>query len=418
MRTSNTTQEKLLKLVLLYKVLCFIITLVLLGYMHDALISPFFLHNFWYLVFLFMGLVLYIPLFRSMYTLLSLAVLEYFAVLLYAYFEPHILFMEFLWIPGILMEIALILKPPASIAAVLVLGIPGSIFFSYATQASTAILVSVQEREYPLSILILLFYVPVTALIITISVLRVKTQKLNTTAESLEAVNQQLEKMNQSITSKMFRLENDSTMEERRRISKEIHDTAGYVFTNVIMMLQAASAILYKDTDKAAGIIMDARDCSERGVNEIRHILRNIRDNGPSRLSLQNEIHDTGRSFQKATGTSVTIDYGNWPKTLSPKLDSFFISFIQEALTNAVKHGNSTAINIQCWRTDTDISMKITDNGKGAELPIERGIGIASIEDYIRQVSGTVRIRNHGLGFEISVIIPLSAIDSEESPKE
>ena len=34
------------------------------------------------------------------------------------------------------------------------------------------------------------------------------------------------------------------------------------------------------------------------------------------------------------------------------------------------------------------------------------------------QVSGTVRIRNHGLGFEISVIIPLSAIDSEEPPKE
>jgi signal transduction histidine kinase len=336
-----------------------------------------------------------------------LIIMDYFAVLLYQYFEPHDMFIEFLWLPEILTAIALIMPSPLNIFLTLLFGIPGSLFLSYGFNTAQVILIGEQRFQYYAASLF--FYVPVTLLSIIIGQISFYAVRLRKRTGTLELINAQLDKINRDITAKIFRLQNDTTLEERKRISKEIHDTAGYVFINLIMMLQAVSAILYKDTAKAENLINDARDYAERGINEIRHILRHIRAYSPVPPGIQNVLFDIGQSFQKATGVELTIDYGNWPASFSKKLDSFFISLLQEALTNALKHGNATAVTVMCWTNASHIAMRITDNGKGAVLPVRKGIGISAVEDFTDQQNGSLSIQAGETGFKITVTIPLEA---------
>ena len=152
------------------------------------------------------------------------------------------------------------------------------------------------------------------------------------------------------------------------------------------------------------------RDYAERGINEIRHILQNIRSYAPTRISLQNEIHKLGSAFSRATEVKIDFNYGNWPKTISENIDSLYLSFIQESLTNALKHGHATSISISCLINNNSYFMSVTDNGRGATLPIKKGIGITALEDVVSLYSGSVILKSDRAGFSIQVSIPRESL--------
>jgi signal transduction histidine kinase len=340
--------------------------------------------------------------------ILSMVFIDYFLVLICPYYSPHVIILEFIWIPEILATIAVFLPGIRSIFLILFMGIPGGIFLSYGYYQE--IVVSIGEKSYPFYMALIPFYLAFTFLSIILCQFFLSSRKREEYTRSLETLNGQLNKINHFVSQKIFHLENDSTIEERKRISKEIHDTAGYVFVNLIMMLQAASAIFYTDVKKAEAIINDARDYAERGINEIRHILRNIRDYSPVRLSLQNELYSIGAAFNKATEVKININYGNWPKTFSKNIDSFFVSFMQEALTNSLKHGHAASVSISCWKNNDFYTISVTDNGKGAVLPVKKGIGITALEDVVHQYNGNVTIRSDRTGFGIQVSFPVFSV--------
>jgi signal transduction histidine kinase len=232
-------------------------------------------------------------------------------------------------------------------------------------------------------------------------------------AGTMRMLNNQLEKINKNITGKLFHLKQDLAAEERKKISKEIHDAAGYIFVNLISMLQTASVLFHRNPDKAESLINDAREYSSRGINEIRHILYQVRDYSPSLQSLQNELYSIGKSFANATGVAVSVEFGNWPVSFSPRLDMFFISFMQEALTNALKHGLATVIDVRCSIISNVIELAVSDNGRGATEPIRRGIGITSMEEFVGALGGFIRIGSDAVGFTIAASVPASAVDGD-----
>jgi signal transduction histidine kinase len=265
---------------------------------------------------------------------------------------------------------------------------------------------TIGAHSLPYNAFTLFLYVPVFVVSIMLNRIYDKAERTEKRYNNLELDNKRLNDINHAISQRIFSLQNDTTQKERNRLSKEIHDTAGYVFINLIMMLQAAQAILYRDITKADKLIGDARDYAERGINEIRHLLQDIRSYTPLHLSLQNELHDIGDSFQKATGVEIDIEYGNWPKTISKEKDFFFISFMQEALTNALKHGHADKVSVLCWNEGGIIGMTVTDNGSGALLPINKGIGITAMEDVVNQLEGSITIKSDG-GFKITASVPV-----------
>jgi signal transduction histidine kinase len=357
-----------------------------------------------YLVFLFLGTVFYFVLLGYRKILAVLLTVEYFAVFFHAYVEPRFIIIEFIWIPGIVAAQALILPRKFAAIAVPVIGIPGFLFFSYGCIYNIS--VNIGDFILPYTVIVLLYTTPVTLLAILLNRACYRMEETEKRYSNLEIENKRLNEINHVTSQRIFSLQNDTTQRERNRLSKEIHDTAGYVFINLIMMLQAASAILHRDIQKADRLIGEARDYAERGINEIRHLLRDIRDYSPITLSLQNELYNVGESFQRATNVTIDLEYGPWPKTFSKNIDSFFIAFMQEALTNALKHGHAANVSIVCWDNGSHTGMTVTDNGGGSELPIKKGIGITAMEDAATHLGGSIAIRTGENGVKISAVIP------------
>jgi signal transduction histidine kinase len=393
-----------------YRVFVFSVLVIMMnisGYKHETEFGTIPIN---YLIFLAFSSILYFVFLYYKRILTILLLIEYFTVLFYAYIEPHFLFMEIIWIPGIITALAFVLPKRQGIIMMPGFGIAGTIFFSYGSIYDISI--TIGEFSLPYIALVFFLHTPITLSAIILNRICFRIESMEKQYLSLKTINTKLNEINNVVSRRIFKLQNDMTQKERNRLSKKIHDTAGYVFINLIMMLQAASAILYKDIKKSDKLINDARDYAERGINEIRHLLTDIREYTPVHLSLQNEFFDVGDSFQKATGVKIDIEYGMWPKALSKDSDSFFISFVQESLTNALKHGHATHVSILCWSNNTQIGMTIIDNGSGAVFPIHKGIGLTAMEDMAKQLNGSITIKNGKDGFKITAVFPDAILNS------
>jgi signal transduction histidine kinase len=367
-----------------------------------------------YLAFLILVSIAYFVLLRHAAPLVVMLLVEYFTVFFYAYIEPNFMFMEIIWIPGIIVALAFAIPKRRGTFFIPALGIIGTIIFSYGFIYDVSI--TIGTFSLPYITLVFYLYTPVTLSSFILSRVCFRLESMEKKYFGLASEYKKLDDINNAISQRIFGLQNDTTQKERNRLSKEIHDTAGYIFINLIMMLQATSAVLYRDIKKVDKLLRDARDYAEMGINEIRYLLRDIRDYSPVQLSLQNEFFSIVDSFQKATEVEIAIDYGPWPKTLHVNLDSFFISFMQESLTNALKHGHAAHVSVLCWDSETHVGMTVTDNGGGAELPIKKGIGITAMEDVVNEFGGLISIGSDKNGFRITAAVPRAALGEAPPP--
>ena len=140
-----------------------------------------------------------------------------------------------------------------------------------------------------------------------------------------------------------------------------------------------------------------------------RETLRTIRQTEiRSNTNIQREIHALVSLFSRCTDTSVRIEFGNWPKSFRPEINSFLLSFVKESLTNAVKHGMATSIQILCSMNKHHLSITVEDNGIGLQNnEIRYGIGLQSIAETVSQLNGEVKMASHGKGFCIHVQLPI-----------
>ena len=204
------------------------------------------------------------------------------------------------------------------------------------------------------------------------------------------------------------RAEQVSMLEERNRITREIHDAIGYTMTNNIMMMEAASDMVHRHPERVRKLMETARQTAQQGLEDIRNALHLLRaqevpsDKGTAAFVKLIKV------FETATGTEVEIELGNIPWEFSLKVEYVIYHFIQEALTNSFRHGMATKVRILFWMSDSTLIVTVRDNGRGSEQ-IQEGIGIAGMRERLEQVSGFLEAANVDDGFQITATIPIGA---------
>jgi len=199
---------------------------------------------------------------------------------------------------------------------------------------------------------------------------------------------------------------------ERLRITRDIHDTVGYVLTNNITLLRACTYYVPRRLKKAHAFLQDALGNAERGLKETRTILKKLR-----------EIADPGgagqvrkmiRLFMESTGIEVTYDTGNTRGTWNRALDTAFYRIIQEGLVNSVKHGKARRIQVSFWQTERDIVLNISDNGAGMqEAGVNEGIGLQGMRERLARFGGSLEAHGTSHGFGLVVRVPLAGAHGE-----
>ena len=186
-------------------------------------------------------------------------------------------------------------------------------------------------------------------------------------------------------------IEKKSKLDERLRITREIHDITGYTLTSLIMMLEYADDLLKDEQIKELfDLLNTAKEHARKGHNEIRSSLKDLRSIEESKISFFNRIYNIINNFMVIKGVDITLEFTNLSLRFNKNSELFICRFIQEGLTNAFRHGNATKITIIFFQETDNIMISIEDNGNGG-TNISEGIGLNGINERIEERNGELR---------------------------
>jgi signal transduction histidine kinase len=205
-------------------------------------------------------------------------------------------------------------------------------------------------------------------------------------------------------------VDEESAERERNRISREIHDISGYIFTNLIALMDAAGSMRRDDQAGLTDILVTARAQAQEGLRETRTALRRLRSEQTGLTDCTRAIYKIVSIFRKLAGVEIELNLGNMPHFLSQDLGLALYRTVQEALTNSVRHGKATQVRVNFWVKDGDLLLTIADNGKGA-TEVVKGIGLTGMEERLGALGGTVDAgaAPEG-GFSLFVRVPLKTV--------
>jgi signal transduction histidine kinase len=233
-------------------------------------------------------------------------------------------------------------------------------------------------------------------------------QKIRHQDEELERIDRSvraLSEANLDFQDLATRVQRETEEEERRRITREVHDIVGYTLTNIQMMMEAATDLARRDTAGLEELLVKSRDQAQRGLLETRRAMRNFRAVTPG--GGLGRVAEVVRIFERATKVAVKLRLGNAPQSFGGTIDDVVYRMVQESLTNALRHGNATEITVNFWVMDGALRLSITDNGAGSG-EIVPGIGLSGMAERISHVGGSMKAENTPFGFVVSGDIPLA----------
>lgn len=240
-------------------------------------------------------------------------------------------------------------------------------------------------------------------------------EKAKSQIEILDATITKLTIFSQSLQNYARTAEMEAAKKERYRISREIHDISGYMFTNIIAMMDAIIATGCRNIDKTSEMCSAARSQAQEGLVETRRALHLLRKSDSEREVGMRAIYKIKKIFESTTGVRVEIESGNLDATFGDELDLVLYRIVQEGLTNALRHGHATCVRILFWIVEESVQMIILDNGTGAKKII-KGIGLAGMEERISRLGGVVRAENAPEGgFQLTVTIPLQKEQTDDT---
>lgn len=227
--------------------------------------------------------------------------------------------------------------------------------------------------------------------------------------DHLDVTIDRLSQFNQDLQRYARVADEEAITKERHRISREIHDISGYIFTNLIALMDAAVSMGGREPEKLAELHAAARAQAREGLQETRRALRELRASDSHRERGIAAIFKIKTVFERVTGIRVSVETGNIPTSFGDEIDMVVYRIVQEAMTNAMRHGRATAVSVLFWINEGSLDLCVQDDGVGAKS-IAKGIGLSGMEERVGRLGGSVKAANAPEGgFRLQVRIPLPA---------
>ena len=193
--------------------------------------------------------------------------------------------------------------------------------------------------------------------------------------------------------------------QERNRLAREIHDTIGHVLTGIVTGLEACLLLLDTRPDLARTQIEVIQETARQGMKDVRSSVRALRPDALLRLAFNEAIEQMIDDMCRSTGIHFEYICEDSLSNLAVDEEDVIYRILQESITNSVRHGHPTRINIRIERHDNRISIRIKDNGVGCE-ELHRGFGLTHMQERLDMLGGSMTVDGSD-GFTVNAIIPL-----------
>lgn len=200
------------------------------------------------------------------------------------------------------------------------------------------------------------------------------------------------------------KIEELTIMEERNRIARDIHDTLGHNMTATIMEIEMAYHLLDEDILKAKSILDRCKKSSRKNLIQIREVVETLKVTDNISKGIES-IKNLTEEFSTRTGIDIVLSIIGATKELNPSIATTLYRIIQEALTNAVRHGEATKIHIELDYKEKEVHFTIENNGK-CNSSIVDGYGIKGMKERVNNLMGEVEVIS-GSSFIVKGFLPL-----------
>ena len=197
---------------------------------------------------------------------------------------------------------------------------------------------------------------------------------------------------------------------ERKRIAHELHDGLGQYLVAASMNLQSAKADIEKLSDKRQNQFETGVSLLKNALSETRSIAHNLMPKAISDYGVIAALENLINNFNKSTEINFQFNHNCDELKLNNQAEINIYRIFQEITTNAIRHSECTKIDIALHLSDDTLTLKVEDNGIGAQLneqDEETGLGLRSIKTRVSSLKGVLNINSEpGEGMKTTITIP------------
>jgi len=209
----------------------------------------------------------------------------------------------------------------------------------------------------------------------------------------------------QELSAKLVRAQED----ERRALSRELHDEVGQSFSAVLM--EAENLLDLEPTAEVRIHLEALRNLAENGMNEIRNMALLLRPSMLDDFGLVPALNWQARETAKRTGMRVQVD-SEVEDELPEEHKTTIYRVVQEALNNCARHAQATTVQVSVRGQDSQILLDVQDDGSGFDPQRVRGLGLLGMEERVRHLGGTFEIDSRpGRGTLLHIALPLVSLN-------
>lgn len=197
--------------------------------------------------------------------------------------------------------------------------------------------------------------------------------------------------------------------EERRRISRDIHDEAGQSMLFLRLHLEMLEKLAPPDLQAK---LTDARVVAERIIAEIRRIIAALNPSVVEQLGLPSAIRHLSARFRKLYPMKLRVHLTPCRSRLPREAETTVYRVVQECYQNIARHSSASHVNLSLRSTDKLLELNIEDDGVGFDVDSAvgqpRSFGLKGMRERVALLGGHLEIRSSpGHGATISVRLPI-----------
>lgn len=207
--------------------------------------------------------------------------------------------------------------------------------------------------------------------------------------------------------------------EERKSISREIHDGPAQAMSNVVLKAEIIEKLFDVDIAKTRAELANLKTITRNSLQDVRRIIYDLRPMSLDDLGLRPTLVKYTESFMKEYGIESEITFrGEEHKLVDKTIILAVFRTIQECLSNIRKHAQANSVSVAVEFTANDVVVRIRDDGKGFDMErlnqshmnADGGFGLFGMRERIDMLNGSMEFDTApGKGTTVRVMLPYEA---------
>jgi len=197
---------------------------------------------------------------------------------------------------------------------------------------------------------------------------------------------------------------------ERRSISRELHDAVGQTLTGIrVELANLSRKIRNQQMEGLETQVDEIKEMLDDSVGVVRNMALLLRPSMLDDLGLVPALQWQAREVSKRAGVRVKVAAEGVSEDLPEEHKTCIFRVVQEALHNCVQHSEARMVRVTVRQDPDRLWLAIQDDGKGFDTQLERGMGLLGIQERVSHLGGTFSVESQpGNGAIIGIVLPLA----------